>query len=61
MPGRFFDRLPDRRAVCIIPQARGRGEQQVFELAQHDYYYIVMSIIPICQDAVAGSDHLRDG
>jgi hypothetical protein len=37
-------------AVSVISQTCSRSEQQVLELAQHDYSYIVISIIPICQD-----------
>src|SRR5262249_50736987 len=34
----------DGRAVSVIAQPRGRAEQQVLELAEHDYYYIVSQI-----------------
>ena len=43
-PGGLLDLLPHRRAVSVFAQSRGRSEQQIFELAKHDYYHIVILI-----------------
>src|SRR5436190_578616 len=48
---RALNFLPHRRAVSVLAQARGRGKYQVLELAQHDYYHIVVLIVNPCQGA----------
>lgn len=42
--GDVLDLLADGSAVSVFAQARGGGEEQVFKLAEHDYYYIVILI-----------------
>ena len=42
--GCAFYLLPDCSAVSVFTQPRGRAQQQVFELAEHDYHHIVILI-----------------
>src|SRR6266700_6602175 len=51
--GMPFDFLPNRRPVRIVAES-GRGRQQeIFELTQHDYFYIVILIRGERQGATA--------
>ena len=40
--GCAFYLLPDCSAVSVFTQPRGRAQQQVLELAEHDYHHIVI-------------------
>jgi len=39
-----LDFLPYGRSVSILAKTNGRGDQEVLELAKHDYYHIVIVI-----------------
>src|SRR2546422_4982250 len=46
-------------AVGAFAQPRGRAEQQIFEFAEHDYYYIVILILIRVQMGMSRPMHSR--
>ena len=41
-PRRGLNFRADGGAIGLLTQARGGGQYEIFKLAQHDYFYIVM-------------------